>query len=154
MFTGGGWLVAHYPRVQCAYFGPEVDDPSFDAYLDRLQTDIDDRAGRRVGVLYYAPQTTAMDSPRRRRLAALLDANKETLGRSTAAYALATHSPFVRGLLTTLFWMAPPPYPYKIVATPTEGMAFLGEHLPGLDEATHTSSFEKLLAHAELRRSG
>ena len=145
LVIGGGWLIAHYPRVQCAYFGPNVSDHSFDEYLERLALDIQNRSARRkVGVLYYAEEAD-MDSPRRRRMAKVLDDHKDKLTESTAAYALATSSPFVRGVLTTLFWLAPPGYPYKIVGTPEQGLAFIAEHLRGVNSEALARSFMHLL---------
>ena len=145
LVVGGGWLIAHYPRVQCAYFGPNVDDRSFDEYIERFTADIERRAtGEKIGVLYYA-QEADMDSPRRRRMAKVLEDHKQKLSETTAAYALATGSPFVRGVLTTLFWLAPPGYPYKVVATAAQGLTFIAEHLPGLAAETVATSFMELL---------
>ncbi len=152
LVIGEGWLIAHYPRVQCAYFGPKVSDRSFEDYLERLVKDIQDRPNaRRTGVLYYA-ENADMDSPRRRRMAKVLDEHEDKLTRSTAAYALATSSPFVRGVLTTLFWLAPPGYPYKIVGTPEQGLAFIAEHLRGVDPQRIAASFMSLL-DTQLRKA-
>jgi hypothetical protein len=146
---GSGWLVAQYGRVQCTYFGPEVDGRSFDAYAEQLAGDIDHRrTDRRIGVFHHAP-TLGLDSQRRRRIAGILNERKEQLRRTTAAYAMATQSPFVRGVLTTLFWMAPPSYPHAVVATPQQGLKFVAAQLPGVHGAeleAIAAAFEGLLA--------
>jgi hypothetical protein len=145
---GSGWLVARYGRVQCTYFGAEVDGRSFDAYAELLARDIDRRrGGRRIGVFHHAP-TVTLDSQRRRRIAQILNERKDELRRTTAAYAMATQSPFVRGVLTTLFWMAPPGYPHTVVANPQQGLSFIAEQMPGtpgIDAKAIAAAFEDLL---------
>lgn len=143
--VGNDWLIAHYPRVQCVYIGGGVDDRSFDEYLLHFAADIDARSSaRKIGVFYYSPDAS-MDSSRRRRVAKILNDRREKLAQTTAAYAMATHSPFVRGVLTTLFWMAPPGYPYKLVASPEQGLAFIAEHRRGIDAQAIARSFWELL---------
>ncbi len=143
---GEGWLIANYRLVQCTYYGPEVDQAGFEAHLEQLGREIDERDEReRVGVFYYVPDTSGMDSPRRRALAKLLDARKDKLERTTLAYGLATRSPFVRGVLSTVFWLAPPPYPYKVSATALEALEFVAEHLVYLDARALHDSFMDLL---------
>ena len=131
MTVADGWLIARYPRVHCTYFGPSVSAAAFDKHIDQLARDIDARSDReRIGVLYYVPESATINSARRRRIAKVLVDRKAKLERTTAAYAMATHSPFVRGVLTTLFWMAPPGYPHAMVATPEEGLGFIAERVP------------------------
>ncbi|MFO7563318.1 MAG: hypothetical protein R6X02_11805 [Enhygromyxa sp.] len=145
LVIGRGWLIAHYPRVECAYFGPNVDDRSFDDYIERFTADIHRRPkDEKIGVLYYA-QDADMDSPRRRRMAKVLKEHEQILAQTTGAYALATGSPFVRGVLTTLFWLAPPGYPYKVVSSPRQGFSFIAEHVPGIDTEALTGKFTELL---------
>jgi len=151
--VGNDWLAARYPHVQCVYVGGQVDDRSFDEFLLYFAADIDARSSaRKIGVFYYSPDA-AMDSSRRRRLAKILNDRKEKLARTTAAYALATDSPFVRGVLTTLFWMAPPGYPYKMVASPEQGLAFIAEHRLGVDPQAIARSFLEILETREQRAS-
>lgn len=150
---GKGWLVARYGKVQCAHFDAEVDERSFDAYVELLAHDIDQRrTGQRIGMLCHVPTATVVDSSLRRRVAKLLNDRQDKLHRTTAAYAMATQSPFVRGVLTTLFWMAPPKYPHKVVATPKQGLGFLAEHMPDVDANAIADAFEGLLDE-QLRRA-
>lgn len=144
LVIGQGWLIARYPRVQCAHFGANVDDRSFDEYIERFTADIRSRSAiEKIGVLYHAPDAN-MDSPRRRRMAKVLEEHEQTLTRTTAAYALATGSPFVRGVLTALFWLAPPGYPNKVVGTPLQGLTFIAEHVR-IDAEAIAASFMQLL---------
>ncbi|NVB42530.1 hypothetical protein G6O69_32200 [Pseudenhygromyxa sp. WMMC2535] len=154
LITGNGWLLANYRQVHCAYVGPELDDEAYHAHLDQLAADIQARSTRhKIGVLYYAPETKNMDASRRRALAKVLEDHKEQLAQSTAAYALATNSTFVRGVLSTVFWLAPPPYPYKVVATPEQGIQFIGEHLMFLDRRALLESFLAQLDHHGLAQA-
>lgn len=148
--VGDGWLIAYYPRVICAYFGPSVSDAEFERYAQQLDEDLESRANSsRVGVLYYVPESTSMDSPRRRRVAKVLAKHKHKLARTTVAFAVATHSPFIRGVLSTLFWMAPPDYPYTVVGSPEEALAFFGEKMHGVDGDGICRAFSSLLPGAQ-----
>ena len=146
LVVGGGWLLTYFGDVQCVYFGPEVDDESFEAFVETFERDIAERSdARRVGVLYYVPETAAMGSPRRRRVAKVLSAYEGKLKRTTLAYAMATRSPFVRGVLSTMFWLAPPGYPYKMVASVEQGLGFISEHVLALDRGGIEGGFGYLL---------
>jgi hypothetical protein len=143
--AGAGWIVARYHRVHCTYVGSRVSDSAYAELMDSLARDIDGRrVAQRIGVLYFTPETAEMDSPRRRRIAQVLNDRKDKLQQTTAAFALATHSPFVRGVLNTLFWMAPPGYPYKVVATPEDGLRFIAEYT-SIDPVDIAESFEALV---------
>jgi hypothetical protein len=52
---------------------------------------------------------------------------------------LTTPSPLVRGMLTAVFWVAPPPYEWKVAASEAEAFRWLAERDSQLD------------AHAALR---
>lgn len=147
LVVGEGWLVANYSQVQCTFVGPELSDAAYAAHLQQLERDILGRSDRRkIGVFYYTPETKNMDSPRRRALAKLLESHEEKIAKTTAAYALATNSAFVRGVLSTVFWLAPPPYPYKVVQGPEEALRFIADHLLYLDDRAVLASFQDLLA--------
>ncbi len=77
----------------------------------------------------------------------LLDARKAKLSRITAGYVLVTSSQLVRGLLTAVFWFAPPPYPWHIATSARDGFAWLAGKLPGEVEVGGS-----LLVYEELKR--
>ncbi|EDM79965.1 hypothetical protein PPSIR1_23026 [Plesiocystis pacifica SIR-1] len=153
VIVGRDWLVARFPLVRCTYIGPYLDDSDFFALADEIAREIDARApDERIGVLQYTPESGVMDSPRRRHIAKLLNEREEKLRQTTAAYALATHSTFVRGVVTTLSWMAPPGYPHAAVASPEQGLAFIATHLPECAPDQIARSFAALI-DARLRRA-
>lgn len=43
--------------------------------------------------------------------------------------AYVAESPLVRGAITAVFWIAPPPFPYKVVSTPEEGRRWVEQQL-------------------------
>jgi hypothetical protein len=136
--------------VQVVYMDGRVSDTSFDAYLRALQSDIDERAnGTRVGVVYHVPQPSALGSARRRKLGEALKAREAKLAQTTLAYAMATPSAVVRSGLRMLFWVAPPPYPNAIVASPLDAFEFIARFAPGLDPEALSAELAIRLARAE-----
>jgi hypothetical protein len=55
----------------------------------------------------------------------------------------------VRSGLRMLFWLAPPPYPNAIVASPREAFEFVAGFQPGLDPEALSAELERRLALAE-----
>ncbi|EDM76559.1 hypothetical protein PPSIR1_24164 [Plesiocystis pacifica SIR-1] len=146
LVDGDDWFIAHYLRTQCVYFGPQVSDQSFEKFMAQFEADIVDRPmSQRIAVLYYVPDIAAMDSPRRRQIAGVLKEQEEKLTRTTAAFCVATRSPLVRGVLSALFWLAPPGYPNKITNSPDEALRFLAEHLSAVNPERIGPSFTQLL---------
>jgi hypothetical protein len=123
-----GLFMGHIGPVLVVYCDARISDGSFDRQCVELARAIDLRQGR-VGVLYDVPSVRSMDARRRRRLAELLDARRERLALTTAAFALVTSSPVVRGMLRAVFWLAPPPYPHVVTSTPREGFDFVAGRL-------------------------
>ena len=127
-----GLLMAYVGPVMGVYLGA-LTDASWARHLTELRRAIDGRRpGVRVGVLYHLPGVNTADAKRRKEAADFLDSRREDLRASTAAYALATPSPIVRGVLRAIYWLSPPPYPYAIVATPREGLAYIATKLDGV----------------------
>jgi hypothetical protein len=137
-----GWFMARLDRVVAAYMDERVVAASFDRYLAALAQDIDsaDETEQRA-VLYETPNPGAVSADQRKKLAALLAARTDKLARVTAGYTLVTPSAIARGVVTAVFWLAPPPYEYSIVATIPEGLAWLAQRTPGLDARTVERSY-------------
>ena len=124
-----GLLMAYVGPVMGVYLGA-LTDASWARHLTELRRAIDGRRpGVRVGVLYHLPGVNTADAKRRKEAADFLESRREDLRASTAAYALATPSLIVRGVLRAIYWLSPPPYPYAIVATPREGFAYIATKL-------------------------
>jgi len=76
----------------------------------------------------------ALGAAERRRWGAMLKSREHVLRQTTAGMVLcAPNSPLVRGALTALFWLAPPPYPHRVCRSVDEAFTFTAEHQPLLD---------------------
>lgn len=129
-----GLLMVAFDEVMFVYTDASTTEASFTRHLEELGAAIDGRnEASRIGVIYDAPNPFSIDAKRRQRSAAVLDARRAKLGRTTAAFALATPSPVVRGALRAVFWMAPPPYAWEITDDVRAGLVFVKKHLPSLD---------------------
>jgi hypothetical protein len=127
-----GLLMAYVGPVMGVYLGA-LTDASWARHLVELRRAIDGRrAGVKVGVLYHLPGTNTADARRRKEAADFLESRRDQLRASTAAYALATPSSIVRGVLRAIYWLSSPPYPHAIVATPREGFAYIATKLEGV----------------------
>jgi len=153
--TGIGWMLDYLGDVQLVFMDGRVTDASFEAYLATVCNEIDEREeGRRVGIVYHVPQPSALSSQRRRRLGEELKAREEKLRRTTLAYAMATPSAVVRSGLRMLFWLAPPPYPNTVVATPLQAFEFLARYMPALVPDELAARMAQRVAAAEAAMAG
>ena len=55
-----------------------------------------------------------MSAPHRKQIADWLKSDKARLEQFHASLAFVAASAILRGILTAVYWVAPPPYPYKI----------------------------------------
>jgi hypothetical protein len=146
----------HLGPVMVVYQDDKLDDAASDVHLAELARAIDERQDKaqRVGVLYDVPRVSSITPDRRKAVIALLESRKESLTKTTAAYAMATTSMAARGVLRALFWLSPPPYPYSIVATPSEGFQYIAGRLPGVDAAELARQYAALLRTHGIERHG
>lgn len=140
-----GWFMGVVEDVSVAYMDAQVTTASYARYVSTMSADIDATpANNRRGVLYEAPNIGALSAAQRKALAQVLEQRREKLSRITAGYALVTPSAAVRGMLTAIFWLAPPPYEHKVSATPRDAFSWLAERVPGLDPARAERGYEAL----------
>jgi hypothetical protein len=140
-----GWWMADVGKVLVTYMDENANDESFARYVHTLAGDIDGTVeGAKRGILYVAPDPVSITAGRRKQVADVLRVRKQKLARITAGYTLVTPSPVVRGALTAIFWLAPPPYPWSVRGTAREGFAWLATHLEGLDADGLTAQYESL----------
>ena len=136
-----GWFMARFPGIVATYMDARVDDASYARFLFALAEDIDGSSlQQRRGVLYEVPEPGVVGADRRKALGLLLDARRERLGRITAGYVLVTPSAIARGVLTAVFWLAPPPYETHVNATLRDAFVWLAQRVPQLNaaESEHT----------------
>ena len=102
-------------------FGATTGPEEFEAFLTRLSILL--ARGRHAFVL-DASQAGPLPALLRRRQAAWNAENTTTIIRRSAGVAIVTTSTLVRGTVTAIHWLHPPPYPFTIVATRAEGEAW------------------------------
>ena len=142
-----GWFSVAIDRVQAVYMDARVDDASFARYVKALAADIANAPDtQRRGILYETPDPGTVTAARRRQVAEVLIREHGKLARVTAGYVLVTPSMFARGVVTAVFWIAPPPYEYHVVATSAEGFAWLGGRLPQLSAAACDETYQTVRA--------
>lgn len=129
-------------RLSVTYMDDRVNDESFGRYLTALAGDIDAAPEQQRAVLYDTPNSGTIDAARRRALAQVLEARMEKLGRITAGYVMVAPSPIVRGVLTAVFWISPPPYECRVVATEEEGFGWLGERCSWLEPSASLARYQ------------
>jgi hypothetical protein len=129
-----GLMMAVVDRVLLIRLDRGLTQASFDRYRTEWLRSIDSRShNARIGALYTIPTWAGVTASMRKQWAEMLKSREDVLRRTTAGMALVTPSPLVRGALSAIFWLAPPPYPTSLVDSPTKGIAFLASKLPGLD---------------------
>lgn len=141
-----GWFMATDERVLLSYMDQRTTPSSFKRHLAALARDIDEwpeAIGKRA-VLYESPAPAAMSAEQRRQLADMLDQRKDKLRTITSGYVMVTPSAVVRGVLTAVFWIAPPPYPYQVVGTPEEAFRWLATQCPWLDSRRSVERYLQL----------
>ncbi len=132
LHLGTGWFLTWIDGVETVYMDERMTEASFDQYLVVIE-ELMRTASMPRPVLYEVTAPSVMNASARRRLSNLLNKYRTNIGKNTIAYALVTPSTAVRGVLTALFWVSPPPYPYKVCATTREAFEWLAGRTPELD---------------------
>lgn len=133
MTRGDGWFKADIGLVQVVYMDV-IDEADHARFLAALRSDLEHTPPTsRRGVLYEVTDRNRSTAAERKAVGELLNEKRELLARITSGYALVTPSVMVRGFLTAVFWVAPPPYPHHIGNSLTDGLRFLANKQPGID---------------------
>ncbi len=137
-----GWFKAEIGDVQFVYMD-SLADTAHARFIAWMREDL--RAlvpGRRRGVLYEVTDRVRLSNAQRSQISSLFREKNEELRAVTSGYALVTPSLMVRGMLTTLYWFAPPPYPYCIEPTLDAALQFLSARQPSIDADTTRRSYD------------
>lgn len=144
---GAGWFMGYAGPLELVYMDDRLTDASFDRYVAALARDIDARSlNANVAIYYHVTAPELISSRRRQQIGSVLAARKEKTAVCTAGYAAYTPTMIGRGVLTAVFWLAPPPYPHKVCANADEAMRFLASRRPDLDVAQAVSAHERAWA--------
>ncbi len=79
----------------------------------------------RFASLHDGVRATGLDGRQRRRMADHVNAYRKPLGEWHVAAAIVVDSAIVRGIVTAINWLSPPPFPQRQFATRAEAEAWL-----------------------------
>jgi hypothetical protein len=140
-----GWWQADLGGVLVTYMDQRMADDAYGRYLSNLASEIDGAAeSNRRCVLNEVPDAGSTTAARRKAAADILHARREKLSRITIAYALVTPSALARGALTAVFWLAPPPYPWRVPRDVGEAFRWFATFDGRLDAPTMLSRYDGL----------
>lgn len=103
---------------------PEEWSSCLDAVLDWLTEA--ERRGQRLRVLVDSTGMPTVRVQTRRAFAEWRVRHLALIANAVAAAAYVADGPLMRGVLTTVFWFAPPVVPVEIVSTKREALLWLG----------------------------
>jgi hypothetical protein len=86
--------------------------------LAELETQV--RSGARYVLVFDLTNAALPDAVQRQKLAAHVRENEQDIRRSVRGIGVVLTSSLVRGIVTAIFWVAPPPVPYRFFATRAE----------------------------------
>lgn len=98
-------------------------DAEWDAYLARMRTYPERRT--RYVTLTDARGAGAPTAAQRKRAAEVMAADQEVSKRFNVANALVFDSAILRGMVTAITWITPPPVPMQTFATPALALGWL-----------------------------
>jgi hypothetical protein len=141
-----GWLLAVIGKVRVTCFTKVLDEPNFAKYCSTLARHLDELpVDRAWGVLHEVVGRGDMNAKRRKTLGEVLSSRREKLARINSGFVMVTSSSVMRGILTAVFWFAPPPYPWLIAPTARDGLRWLATKTPGgFDVEGTLAAYEKL----------
>jgi hypothetical protein len=117
---------SRWPIVVSRASGESSDD-DMRSYLTMLELMLS-RKARHV-IIVDATQGKQLKSQHRKMLADWTQLNRQTLARYRAGLALVTPSAVLRGMITAVYWLSPPPFPYQPVSTMEEGWAWARQRI-------------------------
>ncbi len=114
---------SRWPLVVIRWPAELISDESIDAFLTRGRAHLARR--ERFASLHDGVRASGLNGKQRRRMAEHVTENREALARYHAAAAIVAPSSLVRGIITAVNWVAPPPFPQETFATFAQAEAWL-----------------------------
>jgi hypothetical protein len=112
-------LMGYVGAVMVVRIGGGLSDHDLASYFVEWKRGVDARpADASVYAMYDIFEWPGMNAVQRREWAAMLRSREDILRKTTRGMVLASPSTLTRGAARAIFWLAPPPYPYSVVATP------------------------------------
>ena len=146
-------MMAFFDRVLVVHLDERLTAASFARYRTEWLASVDARAtDAQVGAFYSVPAWAGITAAMRKDWAGMLKSREATLRATTVGMAMATPSLLVRGAMSAVFWLAPPPYPHAVVDTNAAAFEFLARKVQGLDAAAFARRFDDLLGRYRSER--
>jgi hypothetical protein len=121
------WALYRQDPLRLWWVRTRPSDAQFARFVDAWANDLDSRdEAIGLGVLFDVVELS-LSASQRARLAEVQQQRRVRITRTTRAFALASPSRLTRGMLTAVYWLWPPPYPYRVVADGRQGLGFLAE---------------------------
>ncbi len=93
-------------------------ESEIDQVLAELETQL--RSGERYVLIFDLSHGAMPNAVQRQKLAAHVRDNEQHIRRSVRSIGVVLTSPLVRGIVTAIFWISPPPVPYRFFTTRAE----------------------------------
>lgn len=139
-----GLLLADVKGVFCFGTSSELTSEQF----QRLKIELDAALGARgnvaIPVLVHVPRPTKLTASERLEIARIFERHSAKLMQTTSACAFVLPSPYTRGVLRAIFWMAPPPYPWKVCDTVHDALTYLAQYSREMDIARVEGAYRTL----------
>jgi hypothetical protein len=109
-------------RIVWAVPPSRLSDPEIDGILADLEGHL--AIGVPYVLLFDLTRAGMPNAVQRRRLANHVRDHSMAIRRSVRGLGVLLTSPVVRGMVTAIFWVAPPPVPYRLFSTRAEAVAW------------------------------
>ncbi len=101
---------------------PTIGPGVIEELLAELETQV--RCGVRYVLIFDLTHAAIPNALQRQKLAAHVRDNEQDIRRSVRSVGVVLTSPLVRGIVTAIFWVSPPPMPYRFFATRAEAASW------------------------------
>lgn len=110
--------------VAYSYLPAQFSDYDVDRYFDAFR-ELHDREEAFLHVNDIRHSGSMSNSSMRKKAAEFMDAEAERSGRLCRGAAQIADGALVRGAVTAIYWLSPPPFPYAVVRTLEEAIAWV-----------------------------
>jgi hypothetical protein len=126
---------SRWPMLIIRWPSGSVTDADVEDFLTRSATHL--TRGQRYASLHDGVRASGLDGKQRQRMSEYTDEHREALSRWMVAAAIVSPSAVVRGVVTAINWLSPPPFPQRQFAMRSEAEAWI----QGMLSADRTASF-------------
>ena len=124
------WALYRRDSLRLWWITGVPEERAFLRFLETWQKEIDSRDGFSPIAVLFEMVEILLTPSQRARLVQVQAEREDKIRRTTRAFAMASPSRLTRGMLTAIYWLWPPPYPYRVTADPRTGFTFLSQHVP------------------------